>query len=215
MKIVFINGSSKTGKSNSAYFISEMKSMIQKAKNISDLEFVDVRINRAKIESAEKEKILHGDILVFAFPLFGDSLPSHLLTVMMELENSFHSQQKKPIVYAAVNCGFCEGKQNHIALDIVRNWCRRAGLAWKQGLGIGGGEMFGALSVPCGKGPKTTLGKRMQTFVENILQNVGAENLFVNPNFPRFAFIFMGTQGWYAMAKKNGLKRKDIFRVPE
>jgi multimeric flavodoxin WrbA len=216
MKINFINGSPKIGQNNTGHFISELERMIKENKNASNTEIIDVQINRPKIDEAEKEKILDGDALVFCFPLYADAIPSHLLTVMVELENCFQSQQKKPIVYAAVNCGFFEGKQNHIALDIVRNWSRRATLEWKQGIGIGGGEMQGQalVSVPCGNGPKTSLGKMMQTFVENILHQTAGVNLFANPNFPRFLFIFMGHQSWFAMAKKNGLKRKEIFYQP-
>jgi multimeric flavodoxin WrbA len=216
MKIVFINGSPKPGKNNSGYFISELERMIRENENSSKAEIIHVRINRSKIESADKEKILYADVLVFCFPLYADAIPSHLLTVMVEMETCFLSQQKKPIVYAAVNCGFFEGKQNHIALDIVRNWCRRAMLEWKQGIEIGGGEMQGQgiPNVLCGQGPKKSLGKMMQTFVENILHQSSGENLFANPNFPRFAFIFMGHQSWYAMAKKNSLKRKEIFYQP-
>jgi hypothetical protein len=190
--------------------------MIAEMKNNSKIELGDVRINKPKIESADKEIILSSDVLVFCFPLYADAIPSHLLTVMVELENCFHSQQKKPIVYAAANCGFFEGKQNHITLDIIRNWCRRSSLEWKQGIEIGGGEMQGQAlaSIPCRQGPKKSLGKMMQIFVENILHRTGAANLFANPNFPRFAFIFLGHQMWYAMGKKNGLKRKELFAQP-
>jgi hypothetical protein len=135
---------------------------------------------------------------------------------MMDLETCLKTLPKKPIVYAVMNCGFWEGKQNQPALELVRNWCYRAGLEWKQGFGIGGGEMQGngLASVPCGQGPKKSLGKMMQTFVKNILCQSGGENLFANPNFPRFAFIFIAHRAWYAMARKNGVKRKELFFQP-
>lgn len=214
MKIVFINGSPKTGKNNSEYFAGELERMIRELENGSKTEIVHVRINRPKIDPADKEQIVTSDVLVICFPLYADAIPSHLLHVMIELENSFQHQSKKPIVYAAVNCGFCDAIQNHLALDIIRNWSCRAKLNWGQGIGIGGGEMQGNLPTPCGKGPKTTLGKMMMTFAENLLHQSSGPDLFPNPNFPRFAFIFMGHLSWYQMAKINGLKRKEIFFQP-
>lgn len=209
MKIALMNGSPKTSKNNSQYFADELEGLLSSA------EIVHIRINRSHINEQDRESLAGCDALVLCFPLYADAIPSHLLAVLVELETFFREKQTKPDVYSIVNCGFYEGGQTHIAFDVLRNWALRAGLCWHQGVGIGGGEMLGQLdSVPIGKGPKTSLGKAMSALAANILRGDGGENLFVNPNFPRFAFLWAGSIGWKRQAKANGISPKEIYRKP-
>lgn len=209
MKIAMINGSPKTGENNSQYFADEMEKLLSPA------EVISVRINRPRISDQEKELLASCDTLVFCFPLYVDSIPSHLLAILVELETFFRDKKMKPDVYAVINCGFYEGTQTHIALDIVQNWAAHAGLYWRQGVGVGAGEMLGNLgSVPLGKGPKTSLGKAFNALALNILRHEAGENIYVKPNFPRLGFLLIGSLGWTLQAKANGISRKDIYFKP-
>jgi len=40
------------------------------------------------------------------------------------------------------------------------------------------------------------------------------ENFYIAMNFPRRLYLFMGDRGWYALARKNGLSKKDLYRRP-
>ena len=66
--------------------------------------------------------------VVFVTPLYVDSLPSHILTLMK--------------VYVIANNGFIEGKQNEPLMRVLENFCARSGLEWSGGIGIGGGVML-------------------------------------------------------------------------
>ncbi|MGO0862670.1 hypothetical protein, partial [Clostridioides difficile] len=149
-----------------------------------------------------------------------DGIPSHLLRLLEECEECAKRQNKKDIpVYAIVNCGFYEGKQNHLAIQMIENWCKRVNFTWVQGIGIGGGEMLGSLqSTPLGKGPKKSLGTSLGELSKNILSNnidsstSGKNNIFISPNFPRFIFKSVLNYHWNPQAKSNGLTKSDILR---
>ena len=80
-----------------------------------------------------------------------------------QLEEYLVTNKKEITVYAVVNCGFYEGRQNSLAIAMMENWCHRAGLRWGQGLGIGaGGMLAGIRNVPLGSGPKKNLGRALE-----------------------------------------------------
>ncbi len=210
-----INGSPKTGKNNSQYFINELEKMLQDSRDLSSPEIINIRIKRPNIDDASVEQILTSDILILCFPLYVDAIPSHLLGILQDLEGCFRNQTKKPLVYTMVHCGFYEAVQNHLALEMIRHWCSRSGLIWEQGLGIGGSEMQGNLdSVPCGHGPKKNLGRMMGSLADSIVHQSSGPDLFANPNFPKLGFVFMGSIGWCQMAKKNGVRKKELYAQP-
>lgn len=45
-------------------------------------------------------------------------------------------------VYCLVNCGFYEGHQNKLAIEMMGNWCEKAGIKWGEEVGIGAGGMI-------------------------------------------------------------------------
>ena len=106
------------------------------------------------------------------------------------LEENFKDNLKGVNVYVIANCGFYEGKQNKIALNIMKCWCKKMNIKLAQGIGIGAGEMMGGLrNVPMGKGPNTNLGLALDNLAKNINENKSGDDIFTTPSmFPRFAF---------------------------
>ena len=80
--------------------------------------------------------------VVFAVPLYVDSLPSHVLSFLKEAEAFCGERGLRPKVYAIANNGFIEGKQNEPLMQVMENFCARSGLEWCGGVGIGGGVML-------------------------------------------------------------------------
>ena len=209
MKIALFNATPKVKDGNSAYLLRELKQLTKERAAI--LEF---SVNPAAQPLGQFAAICDCDALVFAFPLYVDAIPSHLLRFLESFQAYLNAEGPKDImVYAVVNCGFCEGRQNYLAIDLMKNWCRRAGLIWGQGLGTGAGEMLGGMQeVPLGHGPKKNLGKAFGTLAENILKRVGGNSMFISPNLPRFVFVPLAHAGWRQQARRNGLTKKDLFR---
>ncbi len=79
---------------------------------------------------------------VFIAPLYVDSVPSHMLPFLKEMEGFCKENSLCLKVYVIANNGFIEGKQNEPLMQVMENFCARAGLAWCGGVGIGGGVML-------------------------------------------------------------------------
>lgn len=201
-----IDGSPKVSKSNSEYFLNILSDFIE-SKDI-----VKYKLSK-KVDYEDIIKEINTiDTLVFAFPLYVDSLPSHVLEFLIMLEENFKDNLKGVNVYVIANCGFYEGKQNKIALNIMKCWCKKMNIKWAQGIGIGAGEMMGGLrNVPMGKGPNTNLGLALDNLAKNINENKSGDDIFTTPSmFPRFAFRLAANRFWISKANRNGLKKRDL-----
>lgn len=213
MKIALIQASPKMKNSSSKAILNDLKQYFTNEHDIKEYHW-----KHAAVSKQEQEEVFGCDVLVFAFPLYVDGIPSHLLHCLVELETVFCQKQrnqkekKEIVVYALVNCGFYEGHQNALALEMMENWCIKSGLTWGQGIGIGAGGMLLALTnVAPGHAPKKNIGIALQTVSKNIQQQKSEGNLFVAANFPRAMYQFMAEAGWRKQIKANGLKTKDLY----
>lgn len=207
MRILCINGSPKPSKSSSGAVLKELQDVLE------GHDVKEISIRKPELTEDMKAEILGSDCLVFAFPLYVDSIPSHLTYVLMQMERLFQETMSKKMVYAIVNCGFYEGHQNHIALKIMRCWCERAGLSWGQGLGIGGGGMIPMLSgIPEGKSIKKDFSAAISETAGNISSFRKADDKFISPGIPRIMYKLAGQMGWRKQIKDNGLPAKELSR---
>jgi hypothetical protein len=207
MNIALLNGSPKMKESASGTLLEELNQLINKGHSI-----IELKLNKKEISTIDLELIKSSDILVFAFPLYVDGIPSHLLYCLKQLEDYFKKRNVTNIsVYAMVNSGFYEGEQNMLALEMMKHWCTKTGLLWGQGLGIGaGGMLISTKNIPIGNGPKKNLGNALKTFSFNILNQKSGENIMITANFPRIAYKLAAEAGWRQRIKMNGLQVKDI-----
>jgi hypothetical protein len=74
--------------------------------------------------------------------LYVDSIPSHMLPFMQEMEELCRGNGLRLKVYVIANNGFIEGKQNEPLMQVMENFCARSGLTWCGGIGFGGGVML-------------------------------------------------------------------------
>ncbi len=209
MNVALINGSPKSTSSASASLLKELKNYLNK-------EFVQeyaFHTNHAA-ENASSIFSHTPEILVFAFPLYVDGVPGHLLRCMKSLEEYLQAHpNENGNIYTIVNCGFFEGEQTGHALDIMKNWCKRTPLHWGQGIGIGGGGMLESIqNVPAGKGPRKNISQILLSLSHHILKKETAPNQFTSPNIPRFLYRLAAQKNWRSEIQNNGLQTKDLFR---
>jgi hypothetical protein len=126
---------------------------------------------------------------------------------------------KKAKGYAVVNCGFPEPEINEEAVRVIRSFSQKIEADFRFGVLIGsGGLISGAKDAPFMKKTMEKITGAFETMKSDVLEisqaERTAENIYITPNFPRRLYLFMGSTGWRMMARKNGLKRKDLYRRP-
>ena len=92
-----------------------------------------------------------------------------------------HLEEKEITVYTVVNCGYYEARQNAPALEIMKNWCRKCGLIWGIGVGVGGGSMMPMLrEIPAGRGPRKRLSRALAELADDIKSRTAAPDIPVS-----------------------------------
>ena len=210
MRIALINGSPKVNNSASGTLLEDLKGYFgEKA------EVVEVGFHAATISDEIIEVLAKTEAWVFAYPLYVDGIPGHLLSCLIQLEE-VRLQRPQIHIYGIVNCGFYEGIQAEFALKILRNWSVKAGFSWGGGIGVGGGGGLAMMpKLEPGKGPKAPIDAALKAFADIIFNKEVRENNYVSVAFPRFLYKMGAQMGWRQMIKANGGKPKDLGRIPE
>ena len=212
MMITAIDGSPKPKDSNSGKYLNAVTKQLESEHTVKTYSIAISPLSEDAITA-----IMQSDILLFAFPLYVDGIPANMLNQMIILERAFHERNHMDtIVYVIVNNGFYEGEQNVNAIEMVKHFCKRAGITFGQGIGIGTGEMQGQMisqGMPVGKAVLTNLGNSFDLLVHHIRERESASNLYVRPNFPWRGFQIMSHQTfWKPKAKANGVSMKELKR---
>ena len=139
MKISMINGSPKLSKSCSSLLLEELKKSINE-KSVSNFDITNFDISKHALNEIELNEVTNSDILVVAFPLYVDGIPSHVLEELYELESAFsgNPNSRNTVLYGIVNNGFSESHQNKNAAKMLELFCKRSGIIFGQVLALGG-----------------------------------------------------------------------------
>jgi hypothetical protein len=139
MNIIIINGSPKKTASASAFFGKILRFMLfpHKVTTIS----LGISRDYRKIF----DNLQNIDAVVITVPLYVDSIPSHFIHFLKEMEQFCKNNSPEFKLYVISNAGFVGGHHNQAHLEQYKCWCERAGVTWGGGLGIGGGIMLHVL----------------------------------------------------------------------
>ena len=129
-RMMILNGSPRAAKSNSKLYAQILKKHYPGATLEYSLNSQNHRDICSALESCSN--------LCFVFPLYVDCLPTCMLEFLNCLAKS--PLNHKPTVQVIINCGFLEPKQNALAIDIIREFCKENGFPFGSSLSIGGGE---------------------------------------------------------------------------
>ena len=140
-----INGSPKGKNATSLKLLNGLRGYLEEKDGNEVLEIREYTWNNPKSREDDFDSVLECDAIVYAFPLYVDSIPGHLLSVLVELDKyikNIRMDSSKGIkdikVYSIVNNGFFDGKQNCLAIDNLDYWCKRVGFKLEQSIGLGG-----------------------------------------------------------------------------
>ena len=211
MKVALINGSPRGKESTSRCFVETLEKLLE------GVECLKLTWHKSEVASKDFKELMTCEAIVFCFPLYIDSIPSHLLRILRELEvyvKANRENREEVKVYVLVNNGFFDEKQNCLALENIGHWCNKAGVTMGQGIGFGGGGMVaGMLSMPAKRGPMKEVVSAFEELAHHIIAGETGETRMVKPKLPAFVYNMMVEKVFFrGTAKKNGLKTKDLFR---
>ena len=140
MKTVFINCSPKKRFCASAYFLG-LQRLFVKGKKVTE------RLRNPSDHRRILNELTDADAVVFCLPLYVDSIPSHVLSFLKEMELFCKENNIRLTLYSISNNGFIEGNQSEPLLRVFQNFCERSNLEWGGGIGIGGGVMLNVYRI--------------------------------------------------------------------
>ncbi|WP_251967146.1 hypothetical protein NEE14_005885 [Parabacteroides sp. AD58] len=129
-KILIINGSPRAPKSNSKRY-AEIFSRYYPEETI--YKHITIKNHQELCQAMHEFQ----DVL-FVFPLYADALPVGFLHFLKTLEANPPS--RKPVISILINCGFLEYQQNHVAIQMMRFFCRQNQYTIGSILMLGSGE---------------------------------------------------------------------------
>ena len=152
------------------------------------------------------------DLLILAFPLYVDSLPSRLIATL-ELIADHKRTENAPMrqrLLAIVNSGFPETRQNDTALGICRRFAKEAGIEWAGGLALGGGPMIAGRPLSKVGGPVRNVMKALDLTASAIAEDEPvpkeAIDLMTKPILPSWLYVWMANRGWNHQLKEYGTR---------
>lgn len=140
------------------------------------------------------------DTIVFTFPLYVDSLPSHFVNYLNYLEENKITNKN---IYAVCNLGFYEGIQGDIALDIIRNFCIRTNNNYMGGISIGTGPI-GFMKYPL---ININIKRNLKKLKKAIANNKEYSNKFIQSKLPRFIYRKCANTAFNYQIKKSLIRK--------
>lgn len=211
MKIALINGSPKFKESASSRLLGISKEV---ATTCGVSEFVEIHFRKGDTPTEEQlTQLSAADAWIFAYPLYVDGIPGHLLQVLRRLETAGMSNPNRKI-YGICNCGFYEGEQNESALEVLRNWSTKCGYIWGGAVGVGGG---GATLSLTSMGTVGTVfmgpvSRAVEALGQAVAGNRILETRYVSIALPRWIYTICAHDGWKKKIKAAGGKVEDLDR---
>lgn len=190
-KILLVNGSPRAPRSNSLGYARLLARALDQKPHYRAIS----RKNHAEL-AAEFEKF--SDV-VLIFPLYADGIPVSLLNFLKVLET--YPVARKPVLSVLINCGFYEPRQNDVAVEMIRLFCRQNGYAFGSVLEIGSGEAI--LDTPF----KGRVARKIRRFARSVQDGEG-RMLQVTMPIPRRLFVRASAGYWTRYGERNGISRE-------
>jgi hypothetical protein len=220
--IVLIDGSPKINeKSVSKYLTDSAARFIDDSSAVKSC--INVRQSFTKHTTEDDFKIFSkADAVIIAFPLYIFCMPGILMRFLQDYYQFYLENRKNsisPKIYTMVNCGFPEPEINLEAVRVISSFCRSINAHFRFGIMIGcGGMLTGAEGKPVIRKAAQKLNDALVVMSKDICSNDlnKIDNVAIRtiPFPPRIFLFIMNKFGWSGMARKNSLRRKDLYRKP-
>lgn len=200
--MLMIDCSLRGEKANTRIFLNRLREFLMPSVQLMSLKEND----RQEITDA----VSAAETVIIGVPLYVDGLPSQAIRLMDEIRSSGAGRDCR--LYALVNNGLYESRQNENLLAMIRTWCRESGIEWRGALAIGAGEVMGILM----RGRKRYLWpvrnalKGMRELAEKIRADEETADIYADPYlFPRWLYILIANVNWQLV--KGTWRRKQTI----
>ncbi len=214
-KIIILSASPKKGEPSVSALLCDI---VRERFVAAGLEADIIDVGKAlKNSEPAFEAVRAADGLLIVFPLYFFCMPGMLTRFLEDYAASAGPKRAGQKIYTVVNCGFPEPEINGEAVRVIKSFARHVGAEFGFGVCFGsGGMVLGAKDAPFMKKPMDTLRGAADRMAADILQNKqsAADTVYTGVNFPRWTYFLGGNLGWRQLAKKNGLKKKDLYATP-
>lgn len=205
--IVILNGSMRNVKGNSAKFARKLKTSLN-----TDPEIMDLREHLDDVSGLVHE-LEKTETIVLCMPLYVDGLPAQVIRLMETFRREYRGDKAR--IYLLANMGLYESKQLRNLFSAVRQWCADMDFEYCGGLGISAGELVGTLINQ--KLFDKVSNKKVVEDIERLAEAVNGgtvmEDIFAEPHlFPRWLYLLIANTNWNRLAKKAGIKPKDLYK---
>jgi hypothetical protein len=217
-RIVILSASPKAPGTAASDLLAETAANVLRGGD-ADVQVIGVReIYIKKNVSEAYAEMAEADAMLVVFPLYIFCLPGILMRFLQDYQAYAAVRPggaKNALVYAVINCGFPEPEINEHAALVIGRFAAAVGARFRFGVLIGGGGMI-SYHAPQIKKTLALYGAA----VERIKSEIGGgslmqtENVAILLSIPRWLYFFMGNLGWRIVARKNGVRQRDLRARP-
>ena len=211
-RALLLVGSPRMQKSSSSslgsYLFEQMKQRGVETETI----YLYKSITTVERMNALRNAVDRADLVALAFPLYVDTLPAPVISVLQDIEKHCKGKTARKRFLAIVNCGFPEAYQNDNAIALCAEFARSAGFEWMGGLSLGAGEGM-VHAEPLDKLGRQGAPLRKALEVAAVELAAGepvsdkAKELLTRPLMPVWMYKLGGTVGWKMKSRKFGTQK--------
>lgn len=211
-RALLLVGSPRASRSNSAALGSYLVDRLGEKGFEAGKSYVYPSLASEKGLAALLSAVRDADLVIIAFPIYADSLPSGLIRAMELIaeDRGRGGPAKRQRLLAVSNSGFPEASHSAPALAMCKRFAGEAGFEWAGGLALGGGESIGGRPLERAGGLVRNVRKSLELAAGALARGeaVPAEavELMARPLTARWLYLLMGNIGWRLRARREGCK---------
>jgi hypothetical protein len=208
--LVLLNGSPK-GKGGTSGSIGDfILSKISDENVKKEIHHVGKSLRNEEKWNNMVESLKNANSIILTFPLYWDSLPSHLIKAFENLYSIKEDLDRSPNFYVIVNNGFPEPWHNEVAIEICKNFSKKMNFKWQGALNIGGGAAIAGRALEETGGMTYKLRETLEMASKAIENRESIppkiKDRLSKPLYPPFFSLVFGCMGWRKQAKQKGAK---------
>ncbi len=154
-------------------------------------EIDEYHVKTGMITSELVDEMLLADVWIWSIPIYAGGLPSHVLSLLLALEEICREKVCDRVqLYAIMHGGLYEGMQGYPALKMIRSFCLKTGINYGGGLSIGGCfDKADQLMTRFGFGRGRSYARQMSAFGDVIAAGRSSLNSNCSPDISKKGYL--------------------------